>query len=125
MRLRCRVELEGLCDELGVFGAGGVMQVSHRGLDVGVAHPLLHPADVGESDHAGAERVAQIVEPQLTEAGRRERKLVPPSQGRRIEVFAGFAGEHEIIILDPVAAVAQPGQRPGYVRREGNRADLA
>lgn len=37
---------ERLCDQLGILGPGRVMQVAHRGLDVGVAHPLLDPPDV-------------------------------------------------------------------------------
>jgi hypothetical protein len=37
------------------------MQVAHRRLDVGVAHPLLDAADIHLGDHPRAERVAQIV----------------------------------------------------------------
>jgi hypothetical protein len=46
------------------------MEVAHRGLDVGVAHPLLDSADVGLGDHSRPEGVAQIVEPQRPEASR-------------------------------------------------------
>ena len=55
------LDLERLGNEAGVFLAGGVMEVAHRGLDVGVAHPLLDPADVGLADHPGPERVAEIM----------------------------------------------------------------
>ena len=50
--------------ELRLIAAGRVVQVLHRRLDVGVAHPLLHAADVGLGDHPRAEGVAQVVEAQ-------------------------------------------------------------
>jgi hypothetical protein len=37
------------------------VQVLHRRLDVGVAHPLLDAADIGLTDHARAEGVAEVV----------------------------------------------------------------
>jgi hypothetical protein len=45
------------------------VQVAHRRLDVCVTHPLLDATDVGLGDHAGAERVAQIVKTQWAQAG--------------------------------------------------------
>jgi len=50
--------------ELGVLAAWRVVEVAHRRLDVGVAHPLLNPADVGHGDHSRPECVAEIVEAQ-------------------------------------------------------------
>ena len=44
--------------ERGVVVARRVVQVLHRGLHVGVAHPLLHAADVGLGDHPRAKRMA-------------------------------------------------------------------
>jgi hypothetical protein len=33
----------------------------HRRLNIGVAHPLRHPPDIGLGDHARTERVAKIM----------------------------------------------------------------
>ena len=59
-----------LLDQGSVVMARGVVQVSHGRLDVGMAHPLLHAADVRPSDHPRAERVAQVVKAQRAQAGR-------------------------------------------------------
>jgi hypothetical protein len=67
------------------------VQVLHRRLDVGVAHPLLDSADVGLGDHAGAEGVAEVVEAKLAEVGALERGVVAAAQGAAIEVVAGLA----------------------------------
>jgi hypothetical protein len=56
-------------DERSIAVARDVVQVLHRGLHVGVAHPLLHAADVRLGDHARAERVPQVVEAQGPQAG--------------------------------------------------------
>jgi hypothetical protein len=46
-----------------------VVQVAHRGLDVGVPHPCLDLDDRGTVDRQRAEGVAQVVEPQRPDAG--------------------------------------------------------
>jgi hypothetical protein len=48
-------------DDRGVVVPRCVVQVPHRGLRVGVAHL---PPDVGLRNHAGPERVTEVVEPQ-------------------------------------------------------------
>jgi hypothetical protein len=55
---------ECLGNELRVLAAGCVVEVPHGGLDVCVAHPFLHAADVRFGDHPGSEGVAEVVEPQ-------------------------------------------------------------
>ena len=45
------------------------MEVLHRGLDVGVAHPFLDTADVGDADDSRAEGVAEVVEAEWAKAG--------------------------------------------------------
>src|SRR3954468_16969491 len=64
-----RLDGERRGNERGVLLARDVMEVFHRRLDVGVAHPLLHAADVGLTDHARAEGVAQVVEAERAQAG--------------------------------------------------------
>ena len=109
----------------GVLGAGGEVQVAHRGLDVGVAHPLLDAADVGLGDHPGAERVAQVVEAQRAQTGARQGRLVAAAQRRRVEVVATLAGEDDVVIANPVLPATEMRQPRGDVGREGHRADLA
>ncbi len=48
---------------------GRVVEVLHRRLDVGVAHPLLDVADIGLGDHPGAEGVAQVMAAELSQLG--------------------------------------------------------
>ena len=71
-----RVQLESFGDQRGVLLPRGVMEVLHCRLDVGVAHPLLDPADVCLGDHAGAEGVAEIVEAELAEVSALEGRVV-------------------------------------------------
>jgi len=62
--------------QAGVLLARGVVQVPHRRRDISVAHPFLHPADVGLGDHPRPERVPQIVEAQRAQAGDAQRDFV-------------------------------------------------
>jgi hypothetical protein len=50
IRVHARLDLERLGDERRVVRPGGVVEVTHRRLDVGVAHPLLDASDVGLGD---------------------------------------------------------------------------
>ena len=79
--------------------------------DLGVAHPLLDLADVGLGDHAGAERVAEVVEAQRPERGARERRLVAAGERRAVEVAAGDAREDEVVVAGPALAVGEAGER--------------
>ena len=77
----------------GVVRARHVVQVAHRRLDVRVAHPLLDAQDVGLGDHPRAERVAQVVEAQPSQAGAVERGHVAAAQRRAVDVAAELADE--------------------------------
>jgi hypothetical protein len=101
------------------------MQVAHRRLDVRVAHPLLHPPDVGLGDHPRAERVPQVVEAQRTEFRAGERGLVAAAERRTVEMAAGDAAEHRVVLADEVRPGTKPSQRLSHVRRRRDRPDLA
>jgi hypothetical protein len=75
-----RVPSKRVGDQGGVVVPGRVVQVPHGRLDVGVAHPFLHATNVGTRDHPRAERMAQVVEAQWTEASALERAVVAPAQ---------------------------------------------
>jgi hypothetical protein len=81
-----RIDSERLRHEPCVLLARRVMQVAHRGLDVRVPHPLLHAANVALGDHAGAERVAQVIQAQRPHPGRGESQLVAMPQGGPVEI---------------------------------------
>jgi hypothetical protein len=59
---------KGARDQCGVIVSRRVVQVTHRGLDVRMSHPLLNAADVVLGDHARAEGVTQVVEAKRSEA---------------------------------------------------------
>jgi hypothetical protein len=101
------------------------VEVLHRRRDVGVAHPLLDPADVGYGDHPRAERVAQVVEAQRPEAGSLQRRLVATRERGRVEPAADDSREDEIVLVGPELPLAQSGQRLGDRRRERDGTDLA
>src|ERR1700761_4962794 len=61
----------------GVLGTRRVVQVPHRGLNVGMPHPFLHAPDVGLGDHSRPERAAEIVETQRPQSSPSQRGLVP------------------------------------------------
>jgi hypothetical protein len=48
-----------------------VVHVAHRGLDVGVPHPVLHVGDRRDPDREGPEGVAQVVENDRSALARR------------------------------------------------------
>src|SRR3954465_1597027 len=58
---------EGLANQGGVLRSRDVVEVLHRRLNVGVAHPLLDSPDVGDTDDSGSEGVAEVVEAEWTE----------------------------------------------------------
>ena len=103
-RRRAGVNAERLRNQPCVLGPRRVMEIAHRRLDVGVAHPLLHPADVRLSDHPRAERVPEIVEAQRPQLRPSRRCLVAAAQRRAVEEPAGLAGEYQLVIArEPVA----------------------
>jgi hypothetical protein len=53
-------------EQPGVVGAALVVELAHRGLDLGVAHPRLHLDDAWDVDGQAAEGMAQIVEAQAS-----------------------------------------------------------
>ncbi len=110
------VHLECLGDQTRVLRVRGVVQVTHRRLDIRVAHPLLDPADVGLGDHPRPERVPEVVEPQGPQVGGLQRRLVASAQSRAVEVAAGLPREDEIVIPNPVLARAELGQRRRHIR---------
>ena len=124
MRFRCRAELQGLGHEAGFLIAWGVVEILHRRLDVRVAHPLLHPPNVGLGDHPGTERVAQIVESELPEAGalgalsnRSKNKLLVILHGvfRRAQTVYGLAANLMAAAsrkVTPARSSSGPGGRP-------------
>ena len=59
------------------------MQVAHRRVDVGVAHPLLEleDRDLGLADHLRAERVTQVVEAQIAQPGSDEAQACSGDEG--------------------------------------------
>ena len=75
-------------------------------------------------DHPRTERVPEVVKAEWPEGGARERVLVATAQRRAIEIRAGLADEHEIVIADPVDSVTELGESPGDVGRHRHRAHL-
>ena len=89
--------------------AGRVVQVLHGGVDVRVAHPLLQlqDRDGGVPDHLGPERVAQVVEAQVPQAGAPEREPCSGGRGRRRRGSSPQApGEDQVVLADRLTAVA-------------------
>jgi hypothetical protein len=105
--------------------ARGVMQVAHRRLDVGVAHPLLDAADIHLGDHPRAERVAQIVKAERPKRGALKSDLEVSAQRGAVEVVAGFADEDQVVVAYPVLATAELTDGRRNVRRHRHRADVA
>jgi hypothetical protein len=68
-------------EQLCVVGAALVVQVSHRGLDVCVTHPSLDLNDTSDVDRERTKSMAEVVKPQLPQAGGLERGEVAPAQG--------------------------------------------
>jgi len=50
--------------------------------------------------------VAQVVEAERAKAGSRQRLLVAPTKCGAVEVAAEVAGEHQVVVADPVLAPA-------------------
>ncbi len=72
-----------------------------------------------------AEGVAQVVEAQRSQAGSLERCGVAAPECGAVEVVAELAGEDQVLVFDPVLAVAQDHELVRDLRRHGNRADPA
>jgi hypothetical protein len=105
----------------------GRFQVLHRGLDVGVAHPLLHAADVGLRDHPRPEHVSQIVKSHRSQPGSVQRCLEPPTHRRAVQVAAGVADEHKVVVSDQLLSAAELRQRwatPGAIGTERTLPDF-
>src|ERR1700691_2646329 len=83
------------------------MQVAHRGLDVGVAHPRLHLDDAGNVDRKRTKSMAEIVKPQLSQAGGVECGEVAPAQGGAVNVGALTADEHQVAFASVRVACLQ------------------
>ena len=56
--------LEDLREQVRLVGSLPVVQVAHRGLQVGVSHPMLDLERVGPVDRQGAEDMAKVMERQ-------------------------------------------------------------
>jgi hypothetical protein len=59
------------------------------------------------------------------QSGHGQGNLVPAAQRRSVQVGAGFAGEHQVIIAGPVLAIGEPRQRRRDVLRQRHRTNLA
>ena len=86
------------------------MEVLHRRLDVGVAHPFLDSTDVGDADHSRAKCVAEVVEAERAERGALESCAVALGECGAVEVAACEADEDEIVVAGPVVPLAQVGE---------------
>src|SRR5439155_16665271 len=118
------VDRERLGNERRVRGTRDVVQVLHRRVDVGVAHPLLDPADVSLANHSRAEGVAQVMEPKPPQTRPLQRRLVASDKSTRIEVLAVRARQDEVLVGGPGVALAELGERLSDLRRHGDRAHL-
>ena len=96
-----RLRVEGARDQRRVVLARRKVEVAHRGLHLGVAHPLLDAANVGLGDDAGAEGVAQVVEAEAAQPGAIEGVLVAAAERATVEEGAGAADEDEIVVGGP------------------------
>jgi len=63
-----------------------------------MAHPFLHPADVGLRDHPRTERMAQVMEPERSQPSFRQRSFVAATERRAVQMPTSFAGEDQVII---------------------------
>jgi hypothetical protein len=71
-----------------------------------MAHPLLDAPDIGLGDHAGAERVSQVVEAQPPQIGVLEGLEVSAGQRPRVDVATPVADEDEVVVSGAVFAIA-------------------
>jgi hypothetical protein len=117
--------LERSADQRGVLRARDVVEVLHRGLNVGVAHPFLDSAEVGDTDDPRAECVAEVVEAQPAERRSLERGAVALRQRGAVEVAARDPDEDQVVVAGEELSLAEPGERLPDLRRHRNRADLA
>jgi hypothetical protein len=90
------------------------VQVFHGGLDVGMAHPLLHAPDVRLGDHPRPECVSEIVEAQRPQPAPSQRVSIPAVQRITIERQPGVANEDEVVIAHEPVPTTQPRQSPAY-----------
>jgi hypothetical protein len=84
--------------------------------------------DVGERerlDGEGAERVPQVVEANLAQAGALQGLDVAPPESGALQVLAHDVHEHEVLVADPPLALAQPVQRRGGLVDERDGPDQA
>ena len=95
---------EGLSNQTRILLTWGVVEVLHRGLNVGVAHPFLDAPDVGLGDDLRAERVTQVVKPQSAEAGTGERSLIPADKRSSVDIGTEVTEEHQVVIADTHSA---------------------
>jgi hypothetical protein len=62
------------------------VQIAHRRLHVGMAHPFLDTTDIGLADHARAETCDGVVEAQGAKPGSAQSGAIATEQRRRVEV---------------------------------------
>jgi hypothetical protein len=102
------------------------VEVLHRRLDVGVAHPLLHAPDVGLADHPRPEGVAQVVEDVVIEAGGAQRAVQAPRHALAVHRRAGHrVAEHERVIGLKARVLEVALERPADRVRQRHRARRA
>lgn len=73
----------------------------------------------------GPKRVAEVVEAERPQRGGGQHRLLPAAERGPVEVTAGLAGEHKIVVAYPVLAPPELRQRRGDIGSEGHRAHLA
>src|SRR3954454_12936978 len=101
---------------------GHVMDVDHGRGDVGVAHVRL---DVGEREYLdgqGAERVAEVVEPDRLEARAIPGFVEATAKGRILEVLTGSVAEDEVFVTGELIPAAQLVESACHWVNEGNAA---
>jgi len=54
--------------------------------------------------------MAEVVEPEGSEAGALQSNSIAPAKRRAIEIAAGLADEDEIVVADPVLTLREAGQ---------------
>ena len=92
-----------------IAGSRRVVEVLHRRLDVGVAHPLLHPADVRLARSFAYRTCAANRESEASAGRRLSAGNGCAAHSRR--VAAEFADEDEVVIAGEAFALAEPGER--------------